>query len=248
MRRWLHALAAPYALDALEAREVRAFERHMLRCATCAEEVRALRQDALRLGAAVATPAPEALRERVLTAVRSLPQEPAVPTAPAAGPASPRVRQPMPWTLRLAAAGAALSLAAAIVLAVQFTNVSGDLDRERAQARAVQSVLGAPDADSVTSQDDQGGRISAVVSREAGRAVVSVANLPAPANDRVHQLWAMEEQPGEIRSAGLLDSSEFIVAEGIGPEVKYLAVTDEPLGGSAQPTSDPLTQLALPGS
>ncbi|WP_181803288.1 RskA family anti-sigma factor, partial [Streptomyces shenzhenensis] len=38
----LHSLAAPYALDALDAGERRRFERHLKDCDRCADEVRAL--------------------------------------------------------------------------------------------------------------------------------------------------------------------------------------------------------------
>lgn len=77
-----HSLAAPYALDALEGAERVRFERHLEGCARCAAEVRALSEDAVRLARSTAAPAPPALRERVLAAVRTTAQEP----APARGP------------------------------------------------------------------------------------------------------------------------------------------------------------------
>ncbi|MET7700379.1 zf-HC2 domain-containing protein, partial [Streptomyces sp. NPDC005485] len=70
-----HSLAAPYALDALEPAERRRFERHLRRCTRCAAEVRALAEDAVRLAWSTAAPPPPALRDRVLTAVRTIPQE-----------------------------------------------------------------------------------------------------------------------------------------------------------------------------
>ncbi|MGW0416661.1 RskA family anti-sigma factor, partial [Streptomyces collinus] len=71
----LHSLAAPYALDALEPGERRRFEKHLGSCGRCADEVRALSEDAVRLAWSTAAPAPAALRDRVLAAVRTLPQE-----------------------------------------------------------------------------------------------------------------------------------------------------------------------------
>ncbi|MZD53489.1 zf-HC2 domain-containing protein, partial [Streptomyces sp. SID5606] len=72
-----HSLAAPYALDALEGAERMRFERHLDRCGHCCAEVRDLSEDAVRLARSTAAPAPAALRERVLAAVRTTPQEPA---------------------------------------------------------------------------------------------------------------------------------------------------------------------------
>ena len=63
-------LAAAYVLDALEPAERRAFEAHVADCATCAEEVRALRPvaDALAHSVPQRTPRRE-LRARVLDSI-----------------------------------------------------------------------------------------------------------------------------------------------------------------------------------
>ncbi|MER7187863.1 zf-HC2 domain-containing protein, partial [Streptomyces hyaluromycini] len=66
----LHSLAAPYALDALEPGERRRFEKHLKDCDRCADEVRALTEDAVRLAWSTAAPPPHAMRDRVLAAVR----------------------------------------------------------------------------------------------------------------------------------------------------------------------------------
>lgn len=78
----LHSLAAPYALDALEPAERARFERHLKDCDSCAAEVRALSEDAVRLAWSAAAPPPIAMRDRVLAAVRTIPQEPAVRPEP----------------------------------------------------------------------------------------------------------------------------------------------------------------------
>ncbi|MEV5268937.1 RskA family anti-sigma factor, partial [Streptomyces werraensis] len=72
-----HSLAAPYALDALEPAERIRFEKHLTSCDRCAAEVRDLGEDAVRLAWSTAAPAPPALRDRVLAAVRTTAQEPA---------------------------------------------------------------------------------------------------------------------------------------------------------------------------
>ncbi|MGW6546712.1 RskA family anti-sigma factor, partial [Streptomyces massasporeus] len=72
----LHSLAAPYALDALEPPERVRFQKHLRDCDRCAAEVRALTEDAVRLAWSTTAPPPAALRDRVMLAVRTTPQDP----------------------------------------------------------------------------------------------------------------------------------------------------------------------------
>jgi len=67
-----HALAGPYALDALDAAERVRFERHLRRCATCQAEVRGFAAVAASLGLAAATTPPPGLKGRVLADVEAL--------------------------------------------------------------------------------------------------------------------------------------------------------------------------------
>ena len=67
-----HALAGPYALDALDAAERARFERHLRRCATCPAEVRGFAAVAASLGLAAAATPPPALKGRVLADVAAL--------------------------------------------------------------------------------------------------------------------------------------------------------------------------------
>jgi Anti-sigma-K factor rskA/Putative zinc-finger len=67
-----HALAGPYALDALDAAERARFERHLRRCATCPADVRGFAAVAASLGLAAATTPPPALKGRVLADVAAL--------------------------------------------------------------------------------------------------------------------------------------------------------------------------------
>lgn len=67
-----HALAGPYALDALDAAERARFERHLRRCTTCPAEVRGFAAAAASLGVAAAATPPPALKGRVLADVAAL--------------------------------------------------------------------------------------------------------------------------------------------------------------------------------
>ncbi|MGW7266773.1 anti-sigma factor [Streptomyces sp. NPDC054842] len=251
-RRDLHSLAAPYALDALEAGERRRFERHLRHCDRCSAEVRALTEDAVRLAWSTAAPAPPALRDRVLAAVRTTPQE-APGGHPDTGPQRARpARRPTrartpgfrPLLAPFATATAAAALVVASLFAVQAARTQDELDRERAQAREIAHVLAAPDARATGDLDGRGRGIGVVASAAQRRAVVTVSGLGTPSGGRVHQLWLM--RPGvRPRSLGLLQGDTPLVASGLNTAASSLAVTVEPDGGSAQPTTEPVVQLAL---
>ncbi|MEU8804871.1 hypothetical protein AB0C35_45630, partial [Spirillospora sp. NPDC048819] len=102
----LHALAGPYALDAIDdAGERRLFEAHLAVCETCAAELREFRATTARLGMAVAEAPPPRLRDRVLADIGHVRQ---LPPVPAASPrrTSARPVRPRRWR-RAAAAGLA---------------------------------------------------------------------------------------------------------------------------------------------
>ncbi|MGW2931597.1 anti-sigma factor [Streptomyces sp. NPDC001156] len=255
----LHSLAAPYALDALEPAERVRFEKHLQGCERCAAEVRSLSEDAVRLAWSTTALAPPGLRDRVLTAVRNTPQDPSpvadVPRARAphlpphvwgTAPPPARIRAPRlrPLFAPLATATAAAALVVAALFAVQATQTQHKLDAERAQAREIAHVLAAPDARATSDRDAQGRGIGVIASASEGRAVVTLRGLGTPPGGRVHQLWLMRphEQP---RSLGLFDGDTPLVASGLNRSATSLAVTVEPDGGSPQPTSQPIVQLAL---
>ncbi|KPC68694.1 anti-sigma-K factor RskA [Streptomyces sp. NRRL WC-3753] len=259
----LHSLAAPYALDALDGAERVRFERHLERCDRCAAEVRALSEDAVRLAWSTAAPAPPALRERVLAAVRGTAQEPTPTRTPMHTP-SPRsvlrlpaqVRggrpnagrsrgpRPRPLFVPFATATAAAALVVASLFAVQAGRTRDELDTARDRAREIAHVLAAPDARAARGADERGRGVAVVASASEGRAVVTLSGYGEPPGDRVRQLWLM--RPGAApRSLGLFDGDTPLIASGLNRAATSLAVTVEPAGGSALPTTGPVVQLAL---
>ncbi|MFC9960797.1 anti-sigma factor domain-containing protein [Streptomyces nigra] len=251
----LHSLAAPYALDALERAERQRFEKHLSTCEVCAAEVRALTEDAVRLAWSTAAPPPAALRERVLSAVRTLPQEGAgrpaararVPQLPPhvwGGQPPPRRAGRRPLFVPFATATAAAALVVASLFAVQANEARDQLAAQRARASEIANVLGASDARASTGEDAKGRRIGVVASASEGRAVVTLSGYGEPPGGRVHQLWLM--RPGaQPRSLGLFEGDTPLIASDLETSATSLAVTVEPGGGSPQPTSQPIVQLAL---
>ncbi|MGC5040858.1 MULTISPECIES: anti-sigma factor [unclassified Streptomyces] len=256
----LHSLAAPYALDALEPPERIRFEKHLKDCERCAAEVRALSEDAVRLAWSTAAPAPAALRDRVMAAVRTTPQDPPPQetreTARARAPQLPphvwgaqppprqRARRRIPLFVPFATATAAAALVVASLFAVQADRTRDELAAERDRAREIAHVLAAPDARTSSGRDGRGRTIGVIASATEGSAVVTLGGYGAPAGGRVHQLWLM--RPGaQPRSLGLFEGDTPLVATGLGTSATSLAVTVEPAGGSPQPTTQPIVQLAL---
>ncbi|MEG3629228.1 anti-sigma factor [Streptomyces poriticola] len=249
----LHSLAAPYALDALEPAERVRFEKHLGDCDPCVAEVRDLSEDAARLACSIAAPAPPDLRERVMAAVRTTPQEPAPARTPQLPPhvwgtrpppARARAPRPRPLLVPFATTTAAAALVVAALFAVQADRTRDELAAARDTSRDIAHVLAAPDARATGGRDERGRSIGVIASVTAGRAVVTLRGYGDPQGGRVHQLWAM--RPGaQPRSLGLFDGDTPLLATGLDPAVSSLAVTVEPDGGSARPTSKPVVQLAL---
>lgn len=250
-----HSLAAPYALDALEPGERRRFERHLAGCDRCAAEVRALAEDAVRLAWSAAAPAPAALRDRVLAAVRATPQEQApgrerTPQLPphvwGAQPPPGRTRAPRarPLFVPFATATAAAALVVASLFAVQANRTEERLGAEQARSREIAHVLAASDARATRSEDAQGRGIGVIASASEGEAVVTLSRYGAPPGGRVHQLWLMRPR-AQPRSLGLFAGDTPLVAKGLDTSSTSLAVTVEPDGGSVRPTRQPIVQLTL---
>jgi len=250
----LHSLAAPHALDALEGSERVRFEKHLGACDRCAAEVRDLSEDAVRLARSTAAPAPAALRDRVLAAARATPQDPApvrrsarrpprrvrgVRPPPARSRAA-RPRLPVPFATVTAAA----ALVVAALFAVQAGRTQDELDTARDRAREIAHVLAAPDARATSGLDGRGRGVAVVASAAEGRAVVTLLGYGEPSRGRVHQLWLVRPGAGP-RSLGLLDGDTPLIASNLERSATSLAVTVEPGGGSARPTSRPVVQLTL---
>ncbi|MET9735415.1 anti-sigma factor [Streptomyces sp. NPDC006458] len=252
----LHSLAAPYALDALDADERRRFERHLAGCERCPAEVRALSEDAVRLAWSTAAAPPAALRDRVLAAVRTTAQEPVAAAPERAGrlpahvwgteppPTRLRAPRPRPLLMPFATVTAAAALVVAALFAVQANDTRQRLDAERDRAREIAHVLAAPDVRTAASRDGDGRSIGVIASASEGRAVVTLSGYGEPSGDRVHQLWLMRPD-ARPRSLGLLEGDTPLVAAGLDRSSTSLAVTVEPDGGSPQPTTQPVVQLAL---
>jgi len=232
----VHALAGAYALDALPAEDAAAFAEHLQACETCKQEVAELRVTAAQLGLAVTRPAPEALRDRVLTAVQHTRQVPPSTPQPAAATGGRRI-----WP-RLVAAAAVLVL----VVGAGILTVSRALEERVGPPpqNPLAAVIAAPDARTTSVGLRGGGTLTVIISHRQHRAVVLNQDLPRIPANRAYQLWLVD-RAGNARSARVLIDARAATAasarlvRGMQPG-DQIAITREPAGGSNQPSMAPL--------
>jgi len=255
-----HALVGAYVMDAITEAERTSFERHLLSCEQCREDVRGLREAAARLAEAAAiSPRPE-LRERALqAAARVRQQPPLVLSQNRQLVAGRRWWHGSRWLLRSGGVGARpwlarLALGAAVVLAITATvfglhlsSMQGKLTAAEQRDTAIAKVLGAHDATMLTAKVTTGGMATVVMSHRA-RALVFIASgltrLPA---SQAYELWLMS--PAGDTPAGMLPPARKGMS---GPMVvnrlrpgEQLAMTVEPATGAQRPTSAPVVLVIL---
>ena len=76
-----------------------------------------------------------------------------------------------------------------------------------------------------------------------GRAYVVPAGLRALPASRTYQLWSIVG--GRPVSAGLLGATPAVASFVVPAGTQELAITDEPAGGSRQPTSSPVASASV---
>ena len=246
-----HTLTGVYALDALDTdAEVARFERHLARCQSCTSEVRGFRVTATRLGMAVSRPPPPALRAAVMDEVPRTRQLPALDDRSGGH----RRAAPRPtWLPRLAAAGAAIGLAAAITLGVVLVNTQNQLSQARHQLSvtktelaAINAVRTASDATLATKATSIGGTVTVVSSASRHQIVVTTRGLPALRAGKVYQLWLIGSNGSKIRSEGLLAlhngrTGPVLISGVLSGDI--FGITLEPPGGTVQPTAKPFVAI-----
>ncbi len=233
--RWDDELAG-YAVGALSSNEVEAVEAHVAGCRRCAARLRwiAPAVDALASSVEPETPSPE-LRDRVLETVyadadaaRRRERQVRRGARLAAGRERLRRRLTMP-TLR--PAGAAIVVAALLAAGVGGYAIRGT-DGERTLA-----FESAPAAASAVAE----------VTVRGDSATLSVRDLPALDAGQVYQAWVGAGGEVEPSTVFVLDrDGQATVAIPTGLEgAEEVLVTQEPAGGSEQPTGAELLRASL---
>ena len=213
--RWTE-LAAPYALGALDPAERAEFERHLETCASCRAEVQSFHEVSglFARGVAQATP-PAELRARVLRQARR---------------ARPAI---LPW-----------AAAAVVVLAILggfgYWRAREELDSTK---YVVAALLDSSVAITDLAATGKAPSMRLYWNRARNIVVVAAFDLPPAPAGRTYQLWAIEKgrAPVSVGTFNSAPSGRTVIAlqmpAGVQPEVS--AVTEEPAGGSPEPTQQP---------
>lgn len=248
----LHSSVGIYVADALDLEERTNFEAHLDHCAECRESVREMREALAGVSGLHEVAAPAALRASVLQQISTTPmlsvvKEKAVaPTQP-----SPIVEEKKsnviegnfgrrrPMMARLAAAAAVLAVALGGVTLWQQNELQSF---QAADAQRVE-LLSAPDLQVSTTALD-GVDITYLVSQTRGEGIIASEGLPSPGDDRSWQVWVFEDETP--RSAAIVNDGGQVqvIVDGVAGG-SALAITNEPLGGSDQPTADPQAYVEL---
>ena len=97
------------------------------------------------------------------------------------------------------------------------------------------------------SADLSAGRLVVASSEEVGRSVVMAEDVEPAPSGRVYQAWLVH-QDGSVSSAGVLQPRDgrmiALLPEDVGQAVG-VALTEEPSGGSQQPTTEPMGSVDL---
>lgn len=237
-------LSAEYVLGALDAAARQEVDAHLTGCAACRalleEDARTF--DALGRGIEL-TPAPVALRERVL---RAATREPVVEQLSAR--VRPRAR-PLPWILAAAAALVAL-IAGWQVLALRGERMR--LETQASEQQRSLAVLASNDLVrfELSGETPAPARARAFWSHRHGMVFTAEGLAPVPAG-RTYQLWVISG--GKPISAGVFTSTptgqaRVVMATPLTlTQVDAVAVTVEPEGGRAAPSTQPILAGAAAG-
>jgi anti-sigma-K factor RskA len=253
-----HTLAGAYALDAITVRDRERFERHLAGCEECAREIAGLREATARLGSAAAEPLPAGLKERVMAIAAVTRQQPPAEEqaartriwARATATVGSRLRSlgwPGRLTLGAGTAAATAVLAIAIVFGVTNGSMQQQLNQAQASTQQIAVVLTAQDAHMMTGAVAGGGTATIVMSHARHALVFTAKGLrPLPAS-RGYELWLIG--PAGTRPVRMLPASSNgmtgpVIASGLRAG-DHLALTDEPAGGSARPTTPMMLDVAL---
>ncbi len=116
----------------------------------------------------------------------------------------------------------------------------GSGERQSLLADGVVRVFDAEDAHKAEMETEIGGKIAVAASPELNQMAVDTDELPPLDADHVYQLWAVRD--GAMESVGVLEPEKGAYMDMPTPDTE-VAITVEPRGGSAQPTTEPIMRV-----
>ncbi|OLT27709.1 hypothetical protein BJF83_17810 [Nocardiopsis sp. CNR-923] len=256
----IHGLIAGYAVDALEAEERTAVERHLPECEDCRRDLAEFRETLVRLAYAESTQPSEELWTRVSALARRTRQAPLPPKADGTaaengrgdgsvtgdhgGDGSPAevVRGPARWWRgRLPWLVAAACALVAVMLGASLLSVDRSMDESRRHQAEVEALLAAPDTHMHEGPLGEGARATAFTSYQMDALMLVVDGLPDTPRGMQYQMWYVDEDG--MRSAGMLTLSDdgrySGMAHDMGTPIQ-VGVSLEPEGGMPEPSERPM--------
>jgi anti-sigma-K factor RskA len=115
-------------------------------------------------------------------------------------------------------------------------------DNYRADSQTITSVLAAADAKTSIKTFGGGGKVQLISSESKNSAVIVASDLPALKDSKVYQVWLVKND--SPKSEGTFVSSGAMIMKGL-VGVDHVAITVEPKGGSKQPTTAPISTIAV---
>jgi anti-sigma-K factor RskA len=219
---WSEDLAA-YLLGALEPDEAAGFERHLEDCERCREEMRWLEPAVQTLPEAVERQeAPPLLRERLMAEVREDSRE-----------AESRSAVPRPWWRWMLKPAAGLAVVGLLVAGVVGYEVGSDDSGE---------------GGNTTTFERQEGPLTVKMVQEGDAGTLHLSGVHQLPSDKVLEAWV--EREGRVEAVPALfvpdrdGQAETRIADMSG--VETVMVTEEPRGGSDQPTGEPIMTMSVP--
>lgn len=216
-----HDEVAAYALGALTPEDARRFEQHLEQCEECQVELSEYRPVVATLPSAAEPVAPPpALRQRIMAVVEAdaARRQPERASAPA-------------WRRFLGGLRPLPVLAAACVLLLAGLGVGIALDGEEATTYPAKVV-------------DVRGASAELVVEGGDKAELVVRGLRPPPEGRVYQVWVKHRGRGPSPTDALFTvgrhGGAHVDVPGSVEDVEAILVTDEPDGGSEEPTRAPV--------
>jgi anti-sigma-K factor RskA len=249
-----------YALGSLDSQDVAAFEAHLATgCADCAKALEEARWVVSQL-AYLAPPAepPETLKGRLLQTVRT--EAVATPESPARAPRA------VPWWLWAGVAALLLFSAYSAwnthrlqtdIAALQAQSEAQRKQRQKLEQELLAATMKAHEAIILSdpasvkiklpAKDPNMPQLEAMWHPQLG-IVVRGWKVPMPAEKRVLQLWLIPKAPGKKPMPSMTfwpdADGKFVLMVANPPDAmsdtQALAITEEPVGGSPQPTGTPM--------
>ena len=239
--------AAAYALDALDPAERREFEALLARSPEAVREVAELKQVvSLMAYAAPAVAPPPALRDRVLAEARRV--RPIVAGGSRPNERRSRASLAVPY-LALAASAAGMVVLGGRYVAERDARatlvVASDSLRQALASRdVIINALLAPEVSTLKlSATDRPPSARMYWNRTTGQVILAAFQLPPAPQGRTYQLWGIAKTgaPVSLGTFNTLPTGEgrHVGTAPSGLTIAVGAVTEEPAGGSPQPTSTP---------